>query len=403
MVCQTPGMEPFEATVDSTPVRRAPADIAVPTGPDSDVSRRLLADLYNQVSTIVTGNCLLYAINLWYYWSHLSNVTLLAWTGLMLVALCLRLLPTIAYRSAPERRSIRTWSHLFSAASVALGASWAVFGIGVIQDTSPDLAIIGFISISGIIGGSASTSAASKSSFYALSCTTLLPMAVAALLSDIPTYQICSVLFICYIVVLGKATNRIYQSLEDSVVFGIRNEALAADLARQSRVDSLTGLLNRRALNQGFEQAWSQGIAEDQAVGLVLCDVDYFKQYNDSLGHLQGDECLQQIAKAIASVTRAEDSTTARFGGEEFAILIPDCDGATLKEIAHRVHRAVLALRIPHPSSSIGDIVTVSVGTSVLHPTPSKPINELIRTADNAMYRAKASGRNRVCADFATA
>ncbi|MFK7913415.1 MAG: diguanylate cyclase [Pseudomonadales bacterium] len=375
----------------------------VPMGTDSELARRMLTDLYDQGTTIIVGNGVLFAVILAYYWEYLSGSFLLGWSGLMFLAISVRAANMLAYHANPNRWNTRVWEYFFTLASMVLGGSWAVFGIKVIQETSADIAVIGFVSIAGIVGASASTSSASKTSFYALAGTTLLPMAIAAFMRDSPTYQVSSVLFVLYIVVLGRASNRIYRSLQKSVLFGIRNEALAADLARQTRVDSLTGLLNRRALNQGFEEAWSEGIEHNQAVGLILCDVDYFKQYNDSLGHLEGDECLQKIANAIASVTRAEDSTTARFGGEEFAILIPSCDSAILEDIALRVHRAVLELRIPHPSSSIGSIVTVSVGTSVLQPAPGKPINELIRTADNAMYRAKANGRNRICADLAAA
>lgn len=365
---------------------------------ERELAQRLLRDLFDQAPTIIFGNSLLFVINLAFYWQHLSTQLLLTWSSLILLSTGLRAASMYAFQNDPTRLSTETWGRLFTIASAVLGGSWAVLGVAVVLTTTPDLSVIAIISTAGVVGGSTATSSASPQSFRALAGMTLVPVATAALLTDHPTYQVVGLLYICYLVVLARASNRIFRSLKQSVVFGIRNESLVENLAEQSRVDSLTGLLNRRALNQGFETAWKAGIKEDHAVGLVLCDVDFFKQYNDSLGHLQGDDCLQQIAGAIASVTRADDLTTARFGGEEFAVLVPDCSAETLEAIAQRIHRAVLQLRIPHPGSSIGEIVTVSVGTSVLHPKPSQPINELIRTADNALYRAKADGRNRVCA-----
>ena len=129
-----------------------------------------------------------------------------------------------------------------------------------------------------------------------------------------------------YLVVMANASRRIHASIKQSVIFGQQNEALAADLEALSSQDALTGLSNRRALDQGFDRVWAATRKADRGVGMILCDIDFFKQYNDALGHQAGDECLKQVAEIIANVTRAGDVITARYGGEEFAIVLPECD-----------------------------------------------------------------------------
>jgi diguanylate cyclase (GGDEF)-like protein len=151
--------------------------------------------------------------------------------------------------------------------------------------------------------------------------------------------------------------------------------------------DELTGLGNRRR----FEEALAQVSARRDGVGLLMVDVDHFKLYNDTYGHLPGDECLRALAAAIGQVTRRPDAIATRFGGEEFAILLSGTDESDATQVAARVHAAVAALAIRHATSPYG-MLTVSIGVAAV--AAGEMPDTLVRQADWALYVAKAEGRN---------
>lgn len=172
-------------------------------------------------------------------------------------------------------------------------------------------------------------------------------------------------------------------------------QALNQKLAALSMTDGLTGIANRRRFDEVLAQEWHRAQRNAQPLTLALLDVDWFKHYNDHYGHLAGDECLRAIAGVLtASVGRPSD-LVARYGGEEFAVLAPATDEAGVVEIAQRIQAGLQALALPHAPSRLGQ-VTVSIGVAALAPTLYEGPETLVRRADEALYRAKAEGRNRV-------
>lgn len=165
-------------------------------------------------------------------------------------------------------------------------------------------------------------------------------------------------------------------------------------------LDELTGIANRRHFNRSLEAEWRRCQREQQPLSLILLDVDYFKQFNDHYGHQSGDDCLECIAGSLKnSLTRSHD-LPARIGGEEFACLLPNTplEGALIK--AERIRAEIEALQIPHAGSSTLPVVTVSVGVASVKPTAESSYTALLKAADDALYLAKNSGRNRVCQEF---
>ncbi|ALO47454.1 sensor domain-containing diguanylate cyclase [Pseudohongiella spirulinae] len=160
--------------------------------------------------------------------------------------------------------------------------------------------------------------------------------------------------------------------------------------------DGLTGIANRRLFDVVLKREWAQSHRLKLPLSPLMCDIDFFKNYNDSLGHVQGDECLKQVAEALSAVSKRELDLCARYGGEEFAILLPNTEPKQAFELAEQCRRAVAGLQIPHPSSAVCDVVTISIGVCTM--TDSGDVSEtaLIRAADQALYRAKQGGRNRV-------
>lgn len=164
-------------------------------------------------------------------------------------------------------------------------------------------------------------------------------------------------------------------------------------------VDALTGTANRRHLDEALEHDWHRACRTASPISLLLFDVDHFKLYNDLYGHLRGDACLRKIAEAARRVVRRSGDTVARFGGEEFAIVLPDTDRTGAYELAQRLRQAVEELRMEHEGSQ-HSMVTVSVGCATLTPEPGSELNILMEAADRALYEAKRAGRNRVIDAF---
>ena len=179
--------------------------------------------------------------------------------------------------------------------------------------------------------------------------------------------------------------------LEANAQAALTNQSLL-DLAM---LDSLTGLPNRRqfdlALHAEAKRAWRNGTG----LGLIMIDLDYFKQYNDCYGHPAGDECLRQVAAAISGVPQRPGDLVARFGGEEFVILLPDVDAAGAETVARRIIEVVAGLRLEHLNSP-DRRVTISCGAAASEAGTAQAPAELVRRADQALYAAKRGGRNGV-------
>jgi diguanylate cyclase (GGDEF)-like protein/PAS domain S-box-containing protein len=166
------------------------------------------------------------------------------------------------------------------------------------------------------------------------------------------------------------------------------------ELERLATEDGLTKLFNRRHFDQYLDVEWRrQARAQDQ-ISLIMCDVDYFKKYNDHYGHQAGDACLRSLANCIRKRVRRPGDLIARYGGEEFAIIMPETDIKGTWHIAEMIRQELLNMRIPHNHSSVAPCVTISCGIASMFPSNSTKPQMLIQRADQALYRAKQKGRN---------
>ncbi len=162
-----------------------------------------------------------------------------------------------------------------------------------------------------------------------------------------------------------------------------------------ANADALTGLANRRGFDERLQEEWSRAERRGQSLALLLIDVDLFKSYNDVYGHIGGDECLRCIAKVIASCAQRHSGVAARFGGEEFSVILPDTELEAALEIAESIREAVVATNLPHPGNPVG-VQTISIGVAAEVPHANSSVTSLLTTSDHALYRAKYLGRNRV-------
>jgi two-component system, chemotaxis family, response regulator WspR len=170
----------------------------------------------------------------------------------------------------------------------------------------------------------------------------------------------------------------------------------ADTLERAVCADALMGIANRGHFDALFRSEWRRAARDSSDLSLLLIDLDHFHDYNERYGHLGGDECLRRVAAAFAAELRRPSDLLARYGGEELVALLPGTCNGGARLVADRLHATVLSLAIPHEASPVASTVTVSIGCASCQPKPGDPPEGLIAEADEALYRAKREGRNRV-------
>jgi diguanylate cyclase (GGDEF)-like protein len=207
----------------------------------------------------------------------------------------------------------------------------------------------------------------------------------------------------------GEAELAAFDSGASDVVFDLSNpkvcQARVEFHMRMQRSNSLLGLLaqidyltevpNKREFERRLEREWFRARRSKLALSLLLVDIDYFKPYNDTYGHTQGDDCLRQVAQEMQKVLHRPSDMIARIGGEEFAVLLPETPIEGAEKIAEQMRKAVHDLELPHKASSVSSNVTVSIGVGSISPDNKQPPQKIINRADRALYDAKRRGRNR--------
>ena len=211
--------------------------------------------------------------------------------------------------------------------------------------------------------------------------------------------------------VMPKLGNQLYLAIDAGPIHDEDGKLIAVvetlrDMTDQKRAetalktlaasDGLTGLTNRRSFDQTLAVEWSRAQRTKRPLSLLFADVDHFKAFNDLHGHQKGDECLRAVAQCIGKNTMRPADLPARYGGEEFAIIMPETDQRGARKVAERLRDLLAGLRLAHGASSVGPLVTLSIGIATLIAGDELCSGRLLTQADQALYAAKLSGRNRV-------
>ena len=173
------------------------------------------------------------------------------------------------------------------------------------------------------------------------------------------------------------------------------NEAVE-ELKELATKDSLTGIGNRRFFNEYLEKEWKRAQRDKYPFSLVMIDLDFFKFYNDAYGHQKGDDCLKEVAKAIEGAMKRPADLAARFGGEEFALLLPETSSKGAMRLSEGLRKSIFDLNLEHKNNPNGSRVTVSMGVATMIVDTGADFKNLISKADKALYAAKNNGRNQV-------
>jgi diguanylate cyclase (GGDEF)-like protein len=193
--------------------------------------------------------------------------------------------------------------------------------------------------------------------------------------------------------ILAAGTSMIVFTLHREGLKGL--ELLNLKLSDLAALDSLTGIANRRWFDARLHASWSRHARDGESLALLMCDIDHFKNLNDTRGHGAGDVALRQVAGILRASARSEDDLPARLGGEEFAVLLPHTTEEQAMLVAERIRTGVRSLNIPNPGIEPDDATTISIGVAALVPKASIPAQRLLNLADEALYAAKRDGRNR--------
>ncbi len=211
--------------------------------------------------------------------------------------------------------------------------------------------------------------------------------------------------------VMPKLGNQLYLAIDAGPIHDEDGELIAVvetlrDMTDQKRAetalktlaasDGLTGLANRRTFDQTLATEWSRAIRTKKPLSMLLADVDHFKLYNDLHGHQQGDECLRAVASVVGNNALRPADLSARYGGEEFAIIMPETDHIGAREVAKRLRGVLASLHLIHGATGAARDVTLSIGIATQIPCSDVGADWLLRQADQALYAAKNTGRNRV-------
>ncbi|MDP8965409.1 MAG: PleD family two-component system response regulator [Cyanobacteriota bacterium] len=193
-----------------------------------------------------------------------------------------------------------------------------------------------------------------------------------------------------HLAVLRQRVRRIIQQSQLYQKLEIANR----ELQRLAALDGLTGVANRRRFDEYLDAEWRRMAREKLPLSLILCDIDFFKRYNDTYGHQAGDACLRRVADSLRFCARRSVDLVARYGGEEFAVILPNTTAGGAFLVAEEIRTVVNTLKIDHAQSAVSQHVTLSLGVACMHPTHNTAPSIVVAAADAALYQAKAAGRN---------
>ena len=197
-----------------------------------------------------------------------------------------------------------------------------------------------------------------------------------------------------------KAMQRISEMRYQLIEASSQLQAANVELKQLVNVDGLTGLSNRRYLDELLAREIARAMRHQQPLTVILCDIDYFKAFNDHYGHLHGDDCLKQVGGVLKNICKRPTDLAARYGGEEFAVVLSDCGQKSAMQMAEALRQAVEARSIKHEYSPTAQVVTMSLGVCTQIPVQGDTAEHLLKKADEALYTAKHAGRNQVKTNF---
>lgn len=339
------------------------------------------------------------------FWRIIDPHILLAWFCSLLLLTTLRIHSIRRFlRTSPaEPEIIRHWGRRYVVGALLSGLAWAALGAMYRPDWPLAAQISLFAIFLGVTAGACNADSSHFPAFPAFYLPPIIMLASRALLHSNGGFFQLGLVLLIYPLLLYFSGLQFYNRLATALEMRFENERLVRELGESNRklkyladIDELTGIANRRAMDRCLQAECNRHRRNRQTLSLLFIDVDYFKQYNDTYGHDGGDQCLIQVADLLRSHAQRAGEMVARFGGEEFAVILPETSAEQALQIAEAIRQDVELLAIPHASSQIAAVLTVSIGVCTRIPTEDEALEKLRQAADKALYQAKNAGRNRI-------
>lgn len=376
-----------------------------PAKPDMQVRAAQIRMLYEQGNTIQFLGILTGILAVTMFWELSDHGMLLLWLAVHVIvsALRLRLNAQFARQQHSGVRSMQKWANLYVAGTFISGLTWASLCLFYDASWPAPYQLILFAIYTGIISASYSTHAPYFIAYIVFYLPPSVYLAYTLLQQHAEGFRILTALVTIYILVMYFSALKYHRSVTRLLETHFENERLANELSSSNRrlssladTDELTGLYNRRSMFNRLGSEWNRHFRSRTMLSLLYIDLDCFKQYNDTYGHEAGDQCLIRIAKLLHNHALRSSDMAARFGGEEFALILPETSRQDAERIAASIINDLAHLHIPHTGSSVIGHVTVSIGIASM--VPDEPDNDsaLRERADQMLYEAKHAGRNRL-------
>lgn len=379
-----------------------------PNKPGMQVRAEQIRMLFEQGNTIQFLGILTGILAVSMFWTLSDHGMLLLWLSVHIIVSALRLglNAQFARRQPSSVAAVQRWANLYVAGTFISGLTWASLCLFYDASWPASYQLILFTIYTGIISASYST----HSPYFIAYIAFYLPpagfLAYTLLQQHAEGFRILTALVAIYIVVMYFSALRYHRSITRLLETHFENRRLADELAASNRrlssladTDELTGLYNRRSMFNRLGSEWNRHFRSRTMLTLMYIDLDCFKQYNDTYGHEAGDQCLVRIAKLLHNHALRSSDMAARFGGEEFALILPETSKQDAERIAESIINDLSHLHIPHTGSTVTDHVTVSIGIASMVPDEADNDSVLRERADQMLYEAKHAGRNRlVCA-----
>lgn len=372
-------------------------------------------ELVYQYARTAMAAAVVAAVSVFFVFLHLSPpYVLVSWMAAFAIIYGIRYLEVFRFFHHGDRRQhTHYWYISFIITTALAGILWGLTGFILIPPHIEETSALLYTSMAllytcGLAAGALATYTIQLSSYLSFALPCLLLPGVGLLLSQNDLKNTMGLLVLIFAMFLVLLALRINRTLSAALEREVENSRLlrelqqerdkAEDLANRmqtlSTQDSLTGIANRRHMDEFLVREWQRAIRLGEPVSLILADLDFFKAYNDVYGHPAGDTCLRRVAQVLHQHSRRASDLATRYGGEEFAIILADTDADAAWQLAESMRQSVEALQIPHMASKIADHITMSFGITTIIPRHQDEIEDFIKCADRALYRAKADGRN---------
>lgn len=326
-------------------------------------------------------------------WGVSSAGALFVWLVLIVLVSAARFLLNLKFTKAdPDPEEMAGWGTRYVIGVLVAGIAWGCAGAFLFPVGSLQHQVFIAFALAGICASTVSVLAALRLGFLLFSMPAMLPLLYRLVLQGDYNSFALALLILLFLLGLTVAARQTHQAIENVLKLQLENLELTRELQYEATHDSLMGLVNQREFKRRFERLAASARANGSPYALVFLDLDYFKQVNDTAGHLAGDKLLREIGRLMKTKVRNRD-TLARIGGDEFALLLEGCSKDQALRIAEMLHRTINTFRLDYEGKSYG--VGVSIGITFTTDGSDTP-PAMLKAADKACYASKEGGRNRI-------